>query len=289
MNRLIQPVSGFINVDKEIGVSSAREVAVIKRLTGTPCGHLGTLDPMAGGVLPVAIGNATRLFDYFLAKRKRYVAEFKFGVSADTLDTTGTVLQTSVAIPTEEDIERVLPSLVGEILQIPPAYSAKSVNGVRSYKLARSGEKVELPPKKVSVGEFRLLGRVDESTFRFEIECGGGTYIRSLARDLAAAMDTFAAMSALTRTESGGFKIENSVKTHILTYENINEYLIPTDSVLPYPKVKLSPFDEKRYTNGLPVRLNLAAGQYRVYRAEGSFYGVGVSDGTSLKSRLKLC
>ena len=283
------PVSGFINVNKEEGVSSAKEVAAVKRLVGVPCGHLGTLDPMASGVLPVACGNATRLFDYFLAKRKRYVAEFTFGFTTDTLDTTGTVTGECDKIPSEEEIKGALPALTGDILQVPPAYSAKNVNGVRSYMLARSGVQAELPPKQVSVGEFSLLGRVNENIFRFGIECGGGTYIRSLARDLASSLETLAAMSALCRTESGGFKIEDSVKTQDLSCENIMSFLIPVDGVLPYPKVKLSLFDEKRYVNGLPVRLDLAEGKYRVYRADGSFYGVGEGDGTILRSRLKLC
>ncbi len=283
------PATGFINVNKATGVSSAREVAVIKRLTGLPCGHLGTLDPMASGVLPVAVGNATRLFDYFLTKRKRYVAEFTFGIDTDTLDTTGTVLSRCDKIPAEVEIEAVLPALTGDIMQVPPNYSAKSVNGVRGYVLARQGKEFSLSAKAVSVGEFKLLGRVDKDIFRFEIECGGGTYIRSLARDLAASLGTCAAMSALCRTESGGFKIENSIETRALTRDNINEYLIPTDSVLPYPKITLTPSECRRYLNGLAVNTELEAGQYRVYLAEGSFYGVGVSDGTTLKSRLKLC
>lgn len=289
MSADFMPVSGFVNVNKEIGVSSAREVAIIKRLTGMPCGHLGTLDPMASGVLPIAVGNATRLFDFFLAKRKRYVAEFTFGISTDTLDTTGKVTEQCDKIPSEEEIMAALPSLTGDIMQVPPNYSAKSVNGVRGYALARQGEQFSLPPKKVSVGEFKLLERVSENVFSFEIECGSGTYIRSLARDLAASLGTFAAMSALLRTESGGFKIENSIETRALTRENIYLSLIPADSVLPYPVVKLSSFDEKRYLNGLPVRLNLAEGQYKVYLSGGAFYGVGISDGTTLKSRLKLC
>ena len=117
-------MTGFINVNKSVGVSSAREVAVIKKLTGMPCGHLGTLDPMASGVLPIAVGNATRLFDFFLAKRKRYVAEFLFGTDTDTLDTTGTVIKSGGRIPSEEEITAALPSLVGDLMQVPPNYSA---------------------------------------------------------------------------------------------------------------------------------------------------------------------
>lgn len=282
-------MTGFINVNKAAGVSSAREVAIIKRLTGMPCGHLGTLDPMACGVLPIAVGNATRLFDFFLGKRKRYVAEFTFGVQTDTLDTTGTVTATSDKIPSESEILSALPSLIGEYDQVPPQYSAKSINGERGYKLARRGESFELPPKRVSIGEFTLLSRVSESVFRFCIECGSGTYIRSLARDLGKLMGTYAVMNALTRTQSGPFLIENSVKTQDLDCDNIFASLIPADSVLPYPAKVLTGGEEKKYLNGVPVECGLASGQYRIYRTDGTFYGVGQSDGTILKSRLKLC
>ena len=133
------PATGFINVNKATGVSSAREVAVIKRLTGLPCGHLGTLDPMASGVLPVAVGNATRLFDYFLTKRKRYVAEFTFGIDTDTLDTTGTVLSRCDKIPAEVEIEAVLPGLTGE-RERRARLCARS-SGQRIFPLRKGGQR----------------------------------------------------------------------------------------------------------------------------------------------------
>ena len=281
--------TGFVNVNKPSGVSSGYAVNRIKKLAGLSCGHMGTLDPLASGVLPVALGNAARLFDYMLEKRKRYVAVFRFGVMSDTLDSTGQLDFSNPFVPSEEALKEAVHAQIGEIMQVPPRYSAKSVNGVRGYALARQGKEFSLSAKAVSVGEFKLLGRVDKDIFRFEIECGGGTYIRSLARDLAVSLGTCAAMSALCRTESGGFKIENSIETRALTRDNINEYLIPTDSVLPYPKITLTSSECRRYLNGLAVNTELEAGQYRVYLAEGSFYGVGVSDGTILKSRLKLC
>ena len=132
-------VSGFINVNKPSGISSAAAVSKIKRLTGLACGHMGTLDPLASGVLPVAFGNASRLFNYLLDKEKVYRAVFRFGVDTDTLDSTGEVLQSGLPVPTEAEINDVLPKFVGEIEQIPPIYSAKSVGGVRAYRLARQG------------------------------------------------------------------------------------------------------------------------------------------------------
>ena len=143
-----RPVSGFINVNKAQGVSSAREVAIIKRLTNLACGHLGTLDPMASGVLPVAVGNATRLFEYFLTKRKRYVAEFTFGIDTDTLDTTGEVIKSGGKVPRQEEIEAALPYLTGELMQVPPNYSATSVNGVPGYQQPPGGQQVSPPAQK---------------------------------------------------------------------------------------------------------------------------------------------
>ena len=176
-------MTGFITVDKAAGVSSACEVNLIKRLSGTPCGHMGTLDPMASGVLPVAIGNAARLFDYFLEKKKTYVANFEFGTDSDTLDTTGNIISANGVVPSADEIMRALPSLCGEVLQIPPKFSAKNINGKRGYQLARAGVEFSLPPKKVNIYSIKLLKQISKNTFSFEIECGGGTYIRSIARD----------------------------------------------------------------------------------------------------------
>lgn len=141
-------MTGFIVVNKAVGVSSAQEVNKIKRLTNTPCGHMGTLDPMASGVLPVAVGKASRLFDYFLDKRKTYTATFRFGIDSDTLDTTGNVIKTGAPVPDESTVCSVLDNLCGEVLQIPPRFSAKNIGGRRAYQIAREGKEFELPPKK---------------------------------------------------------------------------------------------------------------------------------------------
>lgn len=282
-------MTGFINVNKAQSVSSAAEVDRVKKLTGVPCGHMGTLDPMACGVLPIAVGNASRLFEYFLQKRKRYIAEFVFGASYDTLDTTGTVTASGGRVPSVEEIEAALPAFIGEIEQVPPIYSAKSVGGERAYKIARRGGTAQLTARRVSIGEFSCLGVAGGNCFRFEIECGSGTYIRSLARDLGELLGTYAAMSALTRTASGPFLIENSVETKLLTADNISQYLIPADSVLPYPAIRLTAEQQRRYTNGVAFDCGVAEGLYKVYLSNGAFYGVGISEGSVLKSRLKLC
>ncbi len=282
-------MTGFININKEEGVSSAREVAVVKRLTGMPCGHMGTLDPMAGGVLPVGIGNACRLFDYFLSKKKIYIATFKFGVSYDTLDTTGRLLTDGGYVPAAEEVDGVLPSLVGEVMQVPPAFSAKHVGGKRSYALARAGEEVTLPPKRVEIFSVERVGSPARDEFSFRIECGGGTYVRSICRDMAQKLGTTAAMSALVREQSGAFHIKNSVKSRDLSAENISAYIIPTDSVLPFECAQVGGEAQKKLLNGMSVSSSLADGTYKIYLEDGQFYGLGVVADCRLKVKTKLC
>ena len=281
-------MTGFINLNKAEGASSAKEVSIIKRLSHTPCGHMGTLDPMAGGVLPVAIGNACRLFDYFLGKNKTYVATFAFGEDYDTLDTTGEVVKSGGRIPSADEIKGVIPGLVGEIMQIPPKYSAKSVGGKRGYELARKGVEFTLPPKKVNIHSIDLIGQIGENVFSFEIECGGGTYIRSIARDMATLLGTYGAMSALVRTKSGPFHIENSVKASELTEENLYGYVIPAESILPFDSYHAYGVTAKKLFNGLSVRCDLADGVYKIFNID-DFYGLAVAEGGNLKVRTKLC
>ena len=281
-------MTGFIVVNKAEGVSSAREVNIIKRLTDTPCGHMGTLDPMASGVLPVAIGNAARLFEYFLEKRKTYVATFVFGRDSDTLDTTGNITEGG-NIPTEDEIKAVICDMVGEVYQIPPKYSAKNIGGKRGYELARAGIEFELQPKKVNIYSIRLLKRVDDRSFSFEIECGGGTYIRSIARDMGAKLGTCAIMGALVRTKSGIFDLSAAVETKDLTKDNISKHIIKTDSVLPFESFHPTEKEAKKLFNGLTVECSLSDGTYKIYCTDGSFYGLAQAKDNILKVRTKLC
>lgn len=151
-------MTGLLNVYKAEGASSAAAVNRIKKLAGVPCGHMGTLDPLACGVLPVGVGNATRLFDYFLEKTKRYRARFRFGVTTETLDREGALFGEG-SVPSAQALQAAANAFVGEIDQIPPRYSAKSVNGRRGYELARAGEQFTLSPKRVSIRSFCLTGQ----------------------------------------------------------------------------------------------------------------------------------
>lgn len=263
---------------------SSAAVNRVKRLVRTPCGHMGTLDPLANGVLPVGIGNASRLFDYFLEKKKTYIAQFTFGCTSDTLDTEGKVRKEG-RIPCLSEIEEAIPFLCGEVMQIPPKYSAKSVNGKRGYRLAREGKPFELPPKKVFIDRIELLSQDGEDTFSFRIECGGGTYIRSIARDLGESLGTQAIMSGLTRTKSGIFTIENAVGAETLTEENIENFIIPTEEVLPFPSLD---WKDPRIFHGLPVKSEEKDGLYKIYDENG-FYGVAEVRAGEARMKKKLC
>ena len=282
-------MTGFINIDKAAGVSSAREVNIIKKLTGTPCGHMGTLDPMATGVLPIAIGNAARLFDYFLQKRKTYLAIFRFGADSDTLDTTGNVVENAGGIPTLKEIEKVIPELVGEYYQTAPKYSAKNISGKRAYELARAGVEFELPKKLITIYSMSVVPQEQKDSYGFEIECSGGTYIRSIARDIGERLGTYAIMSSLIRTKSGVFNIKDAVKTEILTAQNIKDFIIPTESVISYESIIPTPSEDKKLFNGLSVESDKPDGIYKIYRSEGSFYGLAEVKNSNLKVRTKLC
>ena len=277
-------MNGFLNLYKPKGVSSAFVLNQIKRsVRGETVGHMGTLDPLASGVLPVAIGKSARLFDFLLDKSKTYVADFAFGYETDTLDLEGKVIRTSPVIPTEEEIARVLPSLCGDVDQIPPLFSAKCVNGKRGYELARKGKEFTLPPKRVRIEKIELLGRTEENKYRFLIVCGGGTYIRSIARDIGEALGSCATMTDLVRRSSGIFDIDSSVTAErFANAEDKKSLLIPPDEVVSFPKIELTEREAERLFNGLYDRFSFPDGIYRVYEPN-AFYGVGILTDGKLK------
>lgn len=276
-------MNGFLNIYKPKGVSSAHLLNKVKKIINCKCGHMGTLDPLACGVLPVGIGQATRLFERLTAdKRKKYVSEFTFGFETDTLDLEGKPLYSCDKIPSKSELIDLLPNFCGDILQVPPAFSAKCVDGKKSYKLARKGVEVELQPKSVTVYSFKLLGG-ENGVFRFEIECGGGTYIRALARDLGRAAGSRATMTALERTECGIFKKENSVTVEQLEQaENFADLLIKSEDVLHYPRLDIDERTGERLLNGLNDYFEKPDGDYKLYCA-GEFWGVGCVNDHSLK------
>ncbi len=277
-------MTGFLNIYKPAGMSSAAAVNRIKKLTKTPCGHMGTLDPLAEGVLPVGVGNATRLFDYFLQKKKRYTARFRFGATTETLDAEGEV-RLGGRVPCAEEIAAALPAFLGEIEQVPPRYSAVSVGGRRGYDLARAGAEFVLAPKKVVVDEFCLTAQTAPDEYEFTVVCGGGTYVRSLVRDLADALGTKGYMTFLRRDASGVFTAETAVALDALHAENVFSYLIPTDMVLPFPVLEGA---DGRIFHGVQVPVEAADGQYKLF-CGGEFYGIARVENGLARAEKKLC
>lgn len=202
---MTRPPFGIVNINKSKYVTSRAVVNAVHRVVKpAKAGHAGTLDPMATGVVLVCVGRATRLVTRIQALPKIYRTTFVFGQTSDTDDATGTIESTGAALPSKSDIELLLPSFTGEIEQVPPAFSAVHVDGKRAYKLARRGESVQLTPKTVLVSRFELTS-FDGAQAEFEIECGSGTYIRSLARDMGRRLGCGGLMSALERSQVGPF------------------------------------------------------------------------------------
>ncbi len=268
-------MKGFINLIKPKGMSSAYAVTAVKKKFNMPCGHMGTLDPMASGVLPVGIGQASRLFQYLLDKEKTYVARFVFGYTTDTLDVTGVETARTKEKVSLNKILEVLPSFVGEIDQIPPKYSAKCIDGKRGYQLARKGVEFELASKKVTILSAECLGQTDENEFEFKFTCKGGTYIRSLARDIGEAVGSLGVMSALSRTACGIFKLENGVGVEeFFNSDNPAQFIISPDQTVSFPKLVLTDKQATKILNGVFENNGYPDGIYRVYN-EDEFWGVG--------------
>lgn len=205
-------ISGIINVLKPAGLTSNAVLSKLKKiLKPNKIGHLGTLDPSATGVLPVCINKATKLFDFYLKKDKHYKAVFVFGKQTDTLDSDGVVIDVNDNVVTPQMIESVLPNFVGKQNQMPPKFSAKKINGKNAYELARNNVDFDLQPKQIEIYSIKAEKCLAKNTFLFDIKCSSGTYIRSLARDIAKSLGTFGYMGALIRVASGNFDIENSV------------------------------------------------------------------------------
>ena len=268
-------MNGFINVLKPVGATASDVVVCVKHvLHEKKVGHLGTLDPGASGVLPIAVGQGTRLFNFLTNKVKYYRAFFTFGVTTDTLDSYGEITERSKILPTQEQIASALRQFHGKIDQLPPAYSAISVGGVRSYELARRGVEVELKTRPIEIYSFHLIEQKSPDTFVFDIKCSGGTYIRSLARDLANACGTVGYMSALIRLQSGCFEIKDAV-----TLDEIRdikeECILPLD--YPIADVEEYVFEDARFDDinfGRPVRCPNFDGYKKIY-CKNTFFGLG--------------
>ena len=275
-------------MDKETGLFSRTAGGRIARMFGTKkFGHIGTLDPMASGVLPIAIGNATKMIPFIEdtnSNEKEYLFDVVFGYETDTLDVTGHETMRSDIIPTIEMVKSVLPKLTGQIMQTPPQFSAVHVDGVRAYDAARRGRALEIPPRPVQIYELEFLG-LDGDVLHFRTRCSRGTYVRSLGRDIAQLCGTFGTVSMIRRTQTNGFSLKNAVKLDFL--ENLfnnggdfKKFLEPIDSGLgDIPVTNLNDKDADFYRNGGFIKTCGPDGLTRVY-CDKTFIGIGmITDG----------
>jgi tRNA pseudouridine55 synthase len=201
-----EDISGWVLLDKPQGLTSTRAVSRVRRaFNARKAGHAGTLDPLASGLLPIALGEATKTVPFLMDGAKTYRFTVRWGVETDTCDAEGTTTATSETRPEEADIAAALGTFTGEIMQAPPAYSAIKVDGERAYDLARAGEAVELEPRPVRIDAFRVIARPDRDHSVFEVDCGKGTYIRALARDLGHRLGCLGHVSELRRVRVGPY------------------------------------------------------------------------------------
>ena len=274
-------MNGIVIIDKPAGWTSQDVTARLRRVFGTRrIGHGGTLDPMAG-VLPVFVGRATRGVEFFEHAEKTYETELLLGVATDTEDTTGTVLFRREVSVTPGQLTAVLERFRGEIMQIPPMYSALKVNGQKLCDLARKGRQVERQPRPVTIHELTLLSR-EGDTLRLRVRCSKGTYIRTLCADIGEALGCGGCMQALRRTQAGEYTIAEAVPLQqLLESPEPETYLRDVDTMFRgYPGVKLTANQEKRCRNGNAFSVPLPAGTYRAYSQTGEFLRLAkVEDG----------
>ena len=280
---------GFLNVYKPKGKTSHDVVAILRRVTKIKqIGHTGTLDPFAEGVLPICIGNATRLIEY-LEDDKAYVGTIQLGNSTTTYDIEGEVVNSSDKRVSLEDINNALSDFRGEIEQLPPIYSAIKVDGKKLYEYARKGEEVKIQSRRVNIYKLEVRNFDYESrTVELYIECSKGTYIRSIANDVGEKLGTYGHLIKLERVKAGRFLVENSIKLEDLnTLEIVKKNLINPVEYLNYPKIEITEAEYNRVKNGNPIKSTVNGTTILLYN---SFVAaVAEGDGNILKCKKCFC
>lgn len=258
-------IKGILPINKPQGWTSFDVVNKIKHLInqrGFKIGHLGTLDPMATGVLLVTLGKATKLFDLMQQKTKTYMAEFVFGYETDTLDITGTKTNQKDNIDINlKQIKAILPEFLGQISQIPPKYSAKSINGKRAYDLARDNKDFELKPCSVYIKDLQIID-FKNNVLTLKIVCGSGTYIRALGRDIAAKLGSLATMQSLVRTDIDNFNLQNCFEIDDINADNLQSKVVKIDKILNLPCIEFGNLETAKILNGLTVKTMQNDGLY---------------------------
>ena len=290
-------VSGVLIVNKHAGVTSHRIISACRKLFDTPkVGHTGTLDPMATGVLPILLGRAVKASDYLMMHDKEYVCQMKLGLTTDTEDITGEVLTTSDAIPDEESVLEACRCFTGKIMQVPPMYSALKVGGRKLVDIAREGGEVERKAREVEIYSLDCE-KIDDATYRLDVACSKGTYIRTLCSDIGKKLGCGAVMSSLIRTRTGDFTLDQSVtvdELDAMAFEDRLKLPIATETLFEHlPVVYLNDFYAKLIRSGAPVfqkklKLDMEPGELIRIRHRGVFVALGRSEIEDGKKVLRL-
>jgi len=265
-----EKINGWLIIDKPVGIGSTTVVNQTRHLLNAQKnGHTGTLDPFASGVLPIAFGEATKLIPYVTDGDKEYEFTLKFGSATDTLDHTGQIIASGGSIPSRKQILAILPSFIGQITQIPPAYSAIKINGRRAYDLARKGEDVTIPSRQITIHDLQLLEILPDSQARFRVACSKGTYVRTLGADIAVKLGTLGHLTALRRTKCANFSLTDTIlldNLKKLDYSAHQQLLLPLlTSLCDITVIAISKEDADRLRQGQ----KLSAKSYAVEHQNG--------------------
>ena len=267
-------MDGFLLLDKEKGISSNQLVQKVKKsLSLKKVGHLGTLDPMATGLMILAINRATKFSSYFLESDKSYDASIQLGSSTDTDDAMGNIISSSDIIPNEKDINKSLASFIGQSMQIAPFFSALKHKGKPLYKYAREGEFISKPPREINIFSIKNI-ICEHNKCSFIVHCSKGTYIRSIARDLGDKLNSGGHLSALRRLSQGIFNIKNA-----MTIENIglNKLITIEEAFSELSEIQLDSYQTKFFMNGVKIeKINLEDNTYKIYDSSKKFLGLGM-------------
>ncbi len=294
-------MNGWICLDKPEGISSNSAMIKVRRIFDCKTGYIGTLDPFATGVLPIAIGEARKFIPYTNESEKTYIFTMIFGTTTDSLDKDGGIIKTSPKIPKKKEVEKILSSFIGEQYQIPPEFSAIKINGKRACDRVRNGENIQLSPRKITIFSMNIIHQQDndKKSLTLQVSCSKGTYIRSIARDIAEKLGTVAYVESLRRIKSGFFSINNAIsleKLHEMKDTNkLTHILISLESPLDdIPALYLRQEDVAKLQNGLKISIDycdLSSRSVLIHDdVNRKFKGIGViSDDSNEIKAVRMC
>lgn len=285
-------MNGIILIDKSKDYTSHDVVAIVKKISKEKVGHIGTLDPMATGVLPLLIGKATGLSKYLINHNKTYIATLKLGIRTDTADGEGKIIEEKeVKELNEEEVIQALNSIIGKQEQVPPMYSAIKVNGKKLYEYARQGKTVEIPSRTIEIFDTKLINfNKEEAEIVFEVSCSKGTYIRTVCENIAENLNTVGYMKALKRTKVGEFNIENAIKIEQVKENEklLEEKIISLEKIFENKEeIELNNKELELFLNGVQLNKNNIDDVYKIYN-QNKFIGLGVIKENKLKREIVL-